>query len=190
MTEAVAVFSKISGWFPPRTPVLISSNEPPSFFASTAATQRRAVLFATNFSSQLRAAAVRNNNVLYALEILLQVGAASHVETFQTDSAKARIVCAIFGLLERKARGECEGRRAGRQLERGVGGPLHVRLECTADGRARVLEVNGVAEGACPGATVTSTARWQPPCRNRGLWLVGADNSTCRGRWSRTPSHT
>ena len=131
-TEAQSIFGQLKRWFPPRSSVLISSNEPPSFFASEAAASPHRVFLAHNFSSLIaKAASVSNNNVLFALEILLQQGAATHVETFQGDALKARLVCALFRLLEERAATSCDGRGAGTVVERGGAGLL-IKLECSS----------------------------------------------------------
>ena len=58
-------------------------------------------------------------------------------------------------------------------------GALAISLRCAETGRARVTEVNGVREGACP--DLAGVASGDSPCGNRGLWLVGqqGNNSRC-----------
>ena len=164
LTQAPAIFEQLARWFPRRTAVVISSNEPREFFAHAAASSTHRVFTADNFSALLTRAGISNNNQLFALEILLSQGATSQVETFEVDASKARMACAFFRWMENTT--TCAGRAPGAIVQRGSGhGPITVALRCSEDGRARVSEINGVAEGACP-----------------GLWLVNASSGGTSGR--------
>lgn len=176
LTSAGAIFKQLARWFPAGTVVMISSNEPREFFEVAAASSAFRVFFADDFQAHLTAAGIKNNNQLFALETILFQGAASHVETFEGDTLKGRMACAFIHWIENAT--SCAGRPAGATIKID-GGALAISLRCAETGRARVTEVNGVREGACP--DLAGVASGDSPCGNRGLWLVGqqGNNSRC-----------
>ena len=175
LTSAAAIFNQLARWFPASTAVMISSNEPREFFEVAAASSAYRVFFADDFKTHLTAAGIKNNNQLFALETILSQGAASHVETFQGDALKGRMACAFIHWIENAT--SCAGRPAGATIKID-GGALAISLRCTETGRARVTEVNGVQEGACPASA--GVASGDSPCGNRGLWLVGQQSTDSR----------
>ena len=175
LTSAGAIFSQLARWFPAGTAVMISSNEPREFFEVAAASSAYRVFFPDDFLTHLAAAGIKNNNQLFALETILAQGAASHVETFQGDALKGRMACAFIDWIENFT--SCAGQPAGATITID-GGALAISLRCTETGRARVMEVNGVQEGACPGSAGVASSG--PPCENRGLWLVSQQSNGSR----------
>ena len=155
LTSAKGVARALRMWFPPNTTVYVAASEssPKKSFHPLASEYR--LFFAEDFTNEL--AAVRSSTyLLYAVELLLAVGADAFVETFASQLDAFQYSCFPAIALEASLR---RGSRSG------WGGP-GIRIT-QADPHSSSYTVNGVAYGR---ACVRNT-----PCRDtrHRMYLVG-----------------